>query len=109
MQEKQYTRNEKYTVTVSTEAMNMLMEHVEFLAQVSETAAMRLISQFQAYTEKLETMPEAYPWLYDTLLPEHKYRKVLFERRYLIVYQIEDNNVYIDAVVDCREEYQKFL
>ncbi|MDD4658959.1 MAG: type II toxin-antitoxin system RelE/ParE family toxin, partial [Eubacteriales bacterium] len=29
----------------------------------------------------------------------------LFADRYLLIYQIKDNIVYIDAVVDCRQDY----
>ena len=34
-----------------------------------------------------------------------KYRKLLFEKHYLLVYQIINSTVYIDAVVDCHQDY----
>jgi hypothetical protein len=45
------------------------------------------------------------PWLADPLIPSYKYRKLLFARRYLIVFQVIENIVSIDAVVDCRQNY----
>jgi plasmid stabilization system protein ParE len=87
----------------------MLMDHVRFLARVSETAAARLIHEFETNATKLETNPEIYPWLSDPLFPHHKYRKMLFEKRYLIIYQVKDKFIYIDAVVDCRQDYRWLL
>jgi plasmid stabilization system protein ParE len=87
----------------------MLADHARFLARVSEKAAMRLVSEVERKAGLLEKNPEGYPWLSDPLLPEHKYRKLLFEKRYLIVYQVEENSVFVDAVVDCRQDYAWLL
>lgn len=87
----------------------MLIAHARFLAQVSETAALRLVSEFKINAQSLESMPERCAWLSDPMLPEHKYKKLLFEKRYLIVFQIKEHIVYIDAVVDCRQDYRWLL
>jgi plasmid stabilization system protein ParE len=103
----------KYTLRVSERAAEMLVAHVRFLARLSENAALRLIREFEKNAEKLESTPEIYPWLSDPLLPHHKYRKLLFEKRYLIIYQVKTGRpkdyVYIDAVVDCRQDYHWLL
>jgi plasmid stabilization system protein ParE len=99
----------QYTVSVSERATDMLVDHARFLAQVSESAASRLVTAFKANAESLQYMPERCPWLSDPLIPEYKYRKLLFEKRYLIVFQIRDSSVYIDAVVDCRQDYGRLL
>ncbi|CAA7601354.1 Hypothetical protein DEACI_2020 [Acididesulfobacillus acetoxydans] len=39
------------------------------------------------------------------LIPAEKYRKLLLEKRYLLVYQIKESTVYADAVVDTRQDY----
>jgi plasmid stabilization system protein ParE len=98
-----------YTLVIADRALEMLTEHVCFLAQVSEKAAERLIQEFQNKAKILKLTPERYPWLSDPMLPIHKYRKLLFEKRYLIVYQLKKKTVYIDAVVDCRQDYRWFL
>ena len=99
------SENKRYTVVVSDEAKQMLVSHVQFLAQVSEHAAMRLIEDFQVRAKSLEQFPERNPWLVDRLIPSGKYRKLLLEKRYLLVYQIKENTVYVDAVVDTRQDY----
>lgn len=99
------SENKRYTVVISDEAMQMLISHVRFLAQVNEHAAMRLIEAFQVNAKSLEQFPERNQWLVDPLIPSGKYRKLLLEKRYLLVYQIKEKNVYVDAVVDTRQNY----
>jgi hypothetical protein len=106
--------DKQYTVVISERAAEMLVSHTRFLAQVSETAASRLITAFAKNAGSLEANPERNPWLPTpspliSIVPEHKYRKLLFEKRYLMVYQIKGNRVYVDAVVDCRQDYWRFL
>ncbi len=95
----------RYNVTISDEATQMLVSHTRFLAQVSEPAALKLIEVFQEKAMSLKLFPDRNPWLSDPLIPAGKYRKLLVEKRYLLLYQIKGNTVYIDAVVDTRQDY----
>lgn len=45
-----------YRVIVSDEAAQMLVSHARFLAQVSETAAQQLISEFGEKAKSLDTI-----------------------------------------------------
>jgi len=99
------SENKWYEVVISDEATNMLVSHARFLAQVSEPAALRLVEVFQEKAKSLEQYPERNPWLTDPLIPAGKYRKLLTEKRYLLVYQIKESTVYVDAVVDMRQGY----
>ena len=99
------SENKRYEVVISDEATNMLVSHVRFLAQVSEPAALRLVEVFQEKAKSLEHYPERNPWLTDPLIPAGKYRKLLAEKRYLLVYQIKERTVFLDAVVDTRQDY----
>lgn len=94
-----------YRVIISDEAAQMLVSHARFLAQVSETAAQQLISEFGEKAKSLEHFPERNPWLSDPLVPSGKYRKLLMAKRYLLIYQVKGDTVYVDAVVDCRQDY----
>jgi len=99
------SRNKKYTVIISDEAAQMLISHSRFLAQVSETAALKLIDEFNEKAKSLEEFPERNPGISDLLIPSGKYRKLVMAKRYLLVYQVKGNTVYVDAVVDCRQDY----
>ncbi|MBF7084494.1 type II toxin-antitoxin system RelE/ParE family toxin [Desulfallas sp. Bu1-1] len=97
--------NKKYTVIISDEATQMLVSHSRFLAQVSEKAALKLIAEFNEKAKSLEEFPERNSWLYDPFIPAGKYRKLLIGKWYLLIYQVKGNTVYVDYVVDCRQDY----
>lgn len=95
----------KYHVIVSKRAAQMLVSHAAFLAQVSPAAAERLTVEFQKAAKSLELMPQRCPWLTGEYIPRNAYRFILFENRYMLIFQIKDNVVYADHVVDCRQDY----
>ena len=95
----------KYKVVVQERAKDMLVAHARFLSQVSISAANNLVDEFSEKASSLEFNPERCPWLFDPLVPSHKYRKLLFGKRYLIIFQQIRHIVSIDAVVDCRQDY----
>ena len=101
--------DKSYAVIISDAAAEMLISHSRFAALVSEEAALRLIAEFEKKTTSLEKMPERNPWLDDPLIPKSKFRKLLFAKRYLLVYQIKSSTVYVDALVDCRQDYSWLL
>ena len=95
----------KYRVIVSEQATQMLVFHAAFLAQVSPEAAERLTVEFEKAANSLETMPQRCPGLSGEYIPSNKYRYVLFERHYAILYQIVDDIVYADYAIDFRQDY----
>ena len=95
----------KYHVIVSEQATQMLVSHAAFLAQVSPEEAERLTVEFEKTANSLEIMPQRCPWLSGEYIPKNAYRFILFEKRYMIIFQIIDDTVYADYVVDCRQDY----
>lgn len=95
----------RYHVIVSECATQMLVSHAAFLAQVSHEAAERLTVEFEKTANSLEIMPQRYTWLTGKYIPRNDYRLILFEKRYMIIFQIVDDIVYADYVVDCRQDY----
>ncbi|MGD0153237.1 MAG: type II toxin-antitoxin system RelE/ParE family toxin [Thermacetogeniaceae bacterium] len=96
---------ELYKVIISEDAAQMLVSHSRFLAQVSETAAYQLIAEFDEKVKSLGEFPNRNPRLSDPLVSAGKYRKLLMAKRYLLIYQVKGHTVYVDAVVDCRQDY----
>ena len=95
----------KYRVIISERATQMLIFHAAFLSQVSPEAAERLTVEFEKTANSLEMMPQRCPWLTGEYIPRNAYRFILFEKRYVIIFQTVDNIVYADYVVDCRQDY----
>ena len=95
----------KYTVIVSDTAKRQIASHAAFLANVSKEAAKNTKSAIMKALRSLEDMPKRYPFLDEELLPKNKYHKMFVESRYLVLYQVKDNVVFVDYIVDCRQEY----
>ena len=95
----------QYKVIVSDRARQMLAGHVRFLAQKSPSAARKTKNELMDAIRSLSAMPERYPFLNAVFIPLNKYHKMFVEKRYLILFQIKDQTVYVDYIVDCRQDY----
>jgi plasmid stabilization system protein ParE len=102
-------RDKSYKVIITPKAADMLIFHSRFIANVSEKAAMQFINEFNIKAKSLENLPERNPYIIDPMIPEGKYRKIIILKRYLLIYQIKDENVYVDALLDCRQDYKWLL
>ncbi len=102
--------NEKlYKVIITRKAADMLASHSRFIANVSEKAAKQFVEEFKNKAKSLETFPERNPYIIDSMIQEGKYRKLVIVKKYLLIYQIKDENVYVDALLDCRQDYKWLL
>lgn len=99
----------KYTVIVSDLARQMLGQHIRFLAQVNRSAALDLKKRFLEEFRTLETLPQRYPFFNAEFIPPNKYHKLYVKNWFLVLFQIKDDVVYIDWIVDCRQDYQWLL
>ncbi|MFA5384761.1 MAG: type II toxin-antitoxin system RelE/ParE family toxin [Eubacteriales bacterium] len=92
-------------VIVSDRARQMLAGHILFLAQKSPSAARKVKNDLTDAIRSLHQMPERCTFLEADFIPPNKYHKMLVEKWYLIPYQIKDQTVYIEYIVDCRQDY----
>lgn len=95
----------EYKVIVSDRSRQMLGNHVRFLAQKSPSSARKAKNKLMDAIRSLHQMPERFPFLKAEFIPTNKYHKMFVEKWYLILYQIKDQTVYVDYIVDCRQEY----
>ncbi|MDD4565082.1 MAG: type II toxin-antitoxin system RelE/ParE family toxin [Eubacteriales bacterium] len=95
----------QYKVIVSNRARQMLAGHVRFLAQKSPAAARRKKNELIDAIRSLSAIPERFPFLNAEFIPLNKYHKMFVEKWYLILYQIKDETVYVDYIVDCKQDY----
>lgn len=95
-----------YKVIISQKTSQMLVSHVAYLAQVNPGAAKHLVAEFEKKANSLSFMPLMCPWLSGEYIPSHKYRYLLFEKRYMLIYQIIDDIVYVDYVIDTHQDYE---
>ncbi|MCD5414835.1 MAG: type II toxin-antitoxin system RelE/ParE family toxin [Clostridiales bacterium] len=97
--------SKKHTIIVSKRAVSMMRNHACFLANVSKEAANEFVDLFRNKIKALEFMPQRNPYLNHSELPQNKYRKLVIKKRYIVIYQIKRNNVYVDYIVDSRQDY----
>lgn len=95
----------KYKVIVSQNTLDMLKEHIAFVAKADKKAARNTKNKLLSAFKSLEEMPMRYPFFYEQYISSNKYHKMYVEKWYLVLYQIKDETVYIDYVLDCRKDY----
>jgi plasmid stabilization system protein ParE len=94
-----------YKVIISERARQMLVNHVLFLSRKNASAARETKNRLMESIRSLSDMPERFPFLEGEFIPFNKYHKRFVENQYLILYQIKDQTVYVDYIIDCRQDY----
>ena len=94
-----------YKVIVSHRAKIEIENHVNFLARVNIKSAKLLKENLIKDIKSLEYMPQRNSFLASNFITPNKYHKMLSQKRYLLIYQIKDDTVYLDFIVDCRQDY----
>lgn len=94
-----------YKVVISDRARRMLGIHIRFMAQVNKSAATAKRKEIIEAMRSLRSKPKRYPFLDEPGLPPNKYHKMFIEKWYLVLYQIRDDTVYVDYILDCRKDY----
>jgi len=95
----------QYKVIISDRSRKLLANHIRFRAQKSPSAARELKDKLMDSIRFLHHMPERFPFLVAEFIPPNKYHKMFVEKWYLILYQIKDETVYVDYIIDCRRDY----
>lgn len=90
----------KYDIRIFPEAREQLIWHACFLRNVSEDAAERFIKSFSDALKTLEEMPKRCPVFMEV------YRRLIFEKRYMIVFRIDGETVFVEHVIDQRQDYR---
>ena len=98
--------NIKYKVIISDRAKIMLGNHIRFMAQVNKDAAKEKKKEIMKSLRSLSHMPQRFPFFEEMYIPPNKYHKMFVEKWYLILYQIKDDTVYVDYILNCRKDYK---
>ena len=94
----------KHNIYLTNNAYNMIKAHISFLSKVSIKAAIKLKQTFKKYIIILKYYPKLGKELNSKSKkpPSIKIRKMVIEKRYILLYFIVNNNIYIDAILDSR-------
>lgn len=94
-----------YKIIISDRAKNMLGTHIGFLAHISKDSAKETKKSIIKAIRSPSDMPQRFPFFEESYIMPNKYRKMFVKKWYLILYQIQDDTVYIDYILDCRKDY----
>lgn len=97
--------DKKYQVIISDRAKRMLGTHIRFMSQVNKDAAVVKKKELVTAIRSLECMPQRFPFFEEEYIPPNKYHKMFVEKWHLVLYQIQDDTVYVDYILDCRKDY----
>lgn len=97
--------NIEYKIVVSDKAKRMLGIHIRFIAQVNRNSAKTQKEKIMNALRSLSRFPQRFPFFDEIYIPKNKYHKMYVEKRYIILYQIQDDTVYVDYILDCRKDY----
>jgi len=95
-----------YSVVVSDAALAMLDSHIDFLARVNANAATSLMHEILDDIASLSEHPQRFPAYSNQFISDNRYRRMLSAKRYLILYEVDGLNVFVDYIVDCRQDYE---
>lgn len=98
-------KSKRYKVIVSDRAKRMLGTHIRFMVQVNKQAAAAKKKEIMTAMRSLSQMPQRFPFFEELYITPNKYHKMFIEKWYLVLYQIQDDTVYIDYILDCRKDY----
>ena len=97
--------NSNDKVIVSDRAKKMLGAHIRFLAQVNKESAAAKKNEIMAALRSLRQMPQRLPFFEEPYITPNKYHRMFIEKWYLVLYQIQDDTVYVEYILDCRRNY----
>jgi len=96
-----------YQVIIDPAANDRMFEHFEFLARVSVSAANRLLEGLLKSIRTLKTSPFRNPPYNRPYLTPGKYRYMISDKKYRIIYQVDGDFVFVDDIQDCRQDEDK--
>ena len=94
-------------VKISKRAQSMLEKNTIFLSKVNPKFARYLNSVYKSYLKNLESNPLKYPIVYKN--KKHEYRKILIDKKYVIIYHIQSCTIYVDIFANCKQDYGKYI
>ena len=104
MEKREYNiDNNAYAIAVREECLVSFENHLEALANVNISDTENLYISFWDVVVHLAAYPDRNPLIRISSAPEAEYRRALFGQHHAILYEVADEKVFIDAVVDLRQ------
>ena len=96
--------DQHYKVIISDRARRILASHIRFMTKVNKDVAKDMKKIMDAM-RSLNQMPQRFPFFNEPYITPNKYRKIFVKKWYIDLYQIKDDKVYVDYIIDCHQNY----
>lgn len=87
----------------------MLDSHINFLNRVSVNAAIKLKKNVREYLIILKHFPKIGQKIHLNTKRLFQLRRLVINKRYILIYFIAKNNIYINAILDSRQNNNYYL
>lgn len=88
-------------ILISNKAKLDLYLHSFYKSKYSKASSEKFFEDFNSSIQSLSL----FPYMYPKISKNNSYRKILFNKKYLIIYLIENNIIHIDSIVNCKQNY----
>lgn len=99
----------RYNVIVRPTVNIQLNNHIRFAANVNAKFAKSIRDSFHKALYELPNNPDHYPLWQPNFELSDPYRIILIKKRYSVIFYIEENNVYVDYLLDSRMDNKKLF
>ena len=96
-----------YEVIMSRQALITLKRNIKFLRKFSIPYSKKIESRIDSSIKKLKSFPNIHPIFKKT--NKNVYRKIIVEKRYLVVYTVKQQKVLVYYILDGRQAYYKYF
>lgn len=95
----------KYNVIISNKANQLIKRHLAIIVNVSKSAAKKQSEEFKSAIKRIGENPKMFPAFEEEFIKYGKYRKCVVSKTYIIIFQVKEDMIYIDYVIDTRSDY----
>ena len=98
----------KYTLVITEEFINMLYFTLSPMLNISRSYVNLIHAETLYYLEILKQFPDMFS-IFEIPINNIYYKKIVLEKRYLIIYSIKSNSIYIHYFIDARRNPNNYL
>lgn len=94
---------------MTNKAKTMLDNHIKFLNKVSINAIIKLKKNIREYLIILKHFPKIGQKIYLSNEEIFQLRKLVINKKYILIYHIVKNKIYIRSILDSRQKNNNYL
>lgn len=99
---------DRYKIIISSKAHQDILNIVSFILNVSKKAAIEVAEYIYSSIESLSILPERNP-LFPLFGFGIETRKLIVNKRYIVIYVIQEDKIIVHRILDGRRKFESLL